>query len=130
LPKLFRRCTDYLKAREAGFAGLLPEGLVAASASGRRPENDLVLIGGKTEVALSTVVQHLTASASPPTSSTSSSSKSRSHPPPAQSPPSHRHAIDAKTAACASPHPPPRAADAAARGRPDPRYRALKMRAR
>jgi hypothetical protein len=59
LPKLFRRCTDYLKAREAGFAGLLPEWLVAASASGRRPENDLLLIGGTTEVALSTVVQHL-----------------------------------------------------------------------
>ncbi len=59
LPKLFRRCTDYLKAREAGFAGLLPEWLVAASASGRRPENDLLLIGGNTEVALSTVVQHL-----------------------------------------------------------------------
>lgn len=59
LPKLFRRATDYLKARDAGFAGLLPEWLVDASASGRRPENDLLLIGGKTEVALSTVVQHL-----------------------------------------------------------------------
>lgn len=59
LPKLFRRCTDYIKAREAGFPGLLPEWLVAASATGRRPENDLLLIGGHTEVALSTVVQHL-----------------------------------------------------------------------
>ncbi len=39
--------------------GVLPEWLVAASASGRRPENDLLLIGGKTEVALSTVVPHL-----------------------------------------------------------------------
>ena len=59
LPKLFRRATDYLKARDAGFAGLLPEWLVDASASGRRPENDLLLIGGKTEVSLSSVVQHL-----------------------------------------------------------------------
>lgn len=59
LPKLFRRCTDYLKAREDGFSGLLPDWLVAASASGRRSENDLLLIGGKTEVALSAVVQHL-----------------------------------------------------------------------
>ncbi len=59
LPKLFRRCTDYLKARDAGFAGLLPEWMTAVSATGRRPENDLLLIGGKTEVALSTVVQHL-----------------------------------------------------------------------
>ncbi len=59
MPKLFRRCTDYIKARRACFQGLLPEWLVAASASGRRPENDLLLIGGKAEVALSTVVQHL-----------------------------------------------------------------------
>jgi len=59
LPKLFRRCTDYIKARDPGFPGLLPEWLVAASATGRRPENDLLLIGGQTEVALSTVVQHL-----------------------------------------------------------------------
>ncbi|MEJ7787572.1 MAG: hypothetical protein WKF96_22440 [Solirubrobacteraceae bacterium] len=59
LPKLFRRCTDYIKAREGGFAGQLPDRLVAASTTGRRPENDLLLIGGKTEVALSSVVQHL-----------------------------------------------------------------------
>jgi len=59
LPKLFRRCTDYIKARDGGFPGLLPEWLVAASATGRRPENDLLLIGGRTEVALSSVVQHL-----------------------------------------------------------------------
>jgi len=58
LPKLFRRCTDYLKAVAGGFQGTLPDWLVAASATGRRPENDLVLVGG-TEVALSTVVQQL-----------------------------------------------------------------------
>jgi hypothetical protein len=50
LPKLFRRCTDYLKARDAGFQGLLPDWLVAASATGRRPASDLLLIGGRTEV--------------------------------------------------------------------------------
>ncbi|HWC28373.1 MAG TPA: thermonuclease family protein [Solirubrobacteraceae bacterium] len=59
LPKLFRRCSDYLKARQAGFQGVLTEWLVAVSATGRRPENDLLLIGGKTEVAMSTVLQHL-----------------------------------------------------------------------
>lgn len=59
LPKLFRRCTDYLKAVAGGFQGTLPDWLVAASATGRRPENDLLLICGSTEVALSAVVQQL-----------------------------------------------------------------------
>jgi len=59
LPKLFRRCTDYLKAVEGGFAGTLPDWLVAASATGRRPENDLLLVCGETEVAMSAVVQQL-----------------------------------------------------------------------
>ena len=59
LPKLFRRCTDYLKARAGGFQGTLPDWLIAASATGRRPENDLLLICGGTEVALSAVVQQL-----------------------------------------------------------------------
>lgn len=58
LPKLFRRCTDYLKAVAGGFQGTLPDWLVAASATGRRPENDLLLVSG-IEVALSTVVQQL-----------------------------------------------------------------------
>jgi endonuclease YncB( thermonuclease family) len=59
LPKLFRRCTDYLKARDKGFAGTLPDWLVAVSASGTRPEDDLVLIGGRTEVRLSAIVKQL-----------------------------------------------------------------------
>jgi hypothetical protein len=59
LPKLFRRCTDYLKARAGGFPGTLPDWLIAASQSGRRPENDLLLVCGATEVALSAVVQQL-----------------------------------------------------------------------
>ncbi len=59
LPKLFRRCTDYLKAVDAGFQGTLPDWLVAASATGRRPENDLLLVCGETEVAMSAVVQQV-----------------------------------------------------------------------
>jgi len=59
LPKLFRRCTDYLKAVEGGFAGTLPDWLVAASATGRRPENDLLLVCGETEVAMSAVAQQV-----------------------------------------------------------------------
>ncbi len=47
-----------LKAAAGGFQGTLPDWLVAASSTGRRPENDLVLVGG-TEVALSAVVQQL-----------------------------------------------------------------------
>ena len=38
LPRLFRRCSDYLRARAGGFHGVLPEWLVATSPSGRRPE--------------------------------------------------------------------------------------------
>ena len=59
LPKLFRRCTDYLKARAEGFSGTLPDWLVSVSASGSRPEDDRVLIGGRTEVPLSQIVKQL-----------------------------------------------------------------------
>ena len=59
LPKLFRRCTDYLKARAEGFSGTLPDWLVSVSASGSRPEDDRVLIGGRTEVPLSRIVRQL-----------------------------------------------------------------------
>jgi hypothetical protein len=45
LPKLFRRCIDYLKAREGGFAGELTDWL-RANNSGTRMENDQVLIEG------------------------------------------------------------------------------------
>jgi endonuclease YncB( thermonuclease family) len=58
LPKLFRRCTDYLKARADGFAGTLPDWLVAVSATGSRPEDDSVLVG-RTEVRLSQIVKQL-----------------------------------------------------------------------
>ncbi len=59
LPKLFRRCIDYLKAVAGAFQGTLPDWLVAASQSGRRPENDLLLVCGRTEVPFSAVVQQL-----------------------------------------------------------------------
>ncbi len=45
LPKLFRRCIDYLKAVEKGFIGELVDWLQENS-SGSRNENDLVLIDG------------------------------------------------------------------------------------
>ena len=45
LPKLFRRCTDYLKAVERGFDGELTDWM-RANSSGARPENDQVLLDG------------------------------------------------------------------------------------
>ncbi len=57
LPKLFRRCSDYLKAVAGGFAGTLDEWLVDVSLTGRRPEDDRLLVCGGTEVTLSGVVQ-------------------------------------------------------------------------
>jgi endonuclease YncB( thermonuclease family) len=59
LPKLFRRCTDYLKARARGFEGTLPDWLVSVSATGTRPEDDLVVVGGSSEVHLSALVKEL-----------------------------------------------------------------------
>jgi hypothetical protein len=59
LPKLFRRCTDYLKDRADGFRGTLPDWLVSVSASGNRIEDDQVLVGGRTEVRLSAIVKQL-----------------------------------------------------------------------
>jgi hypothetical protein len=45
LPKLFRRCTDYLKAVQQGFIGELTDWL-RENATGARAENDLVLLDG------------------------------------------------------------------------------------
>jgi len=59
LPKLFRRCTDYLKDRGDGFRGTLPDWLVSVSASGHRLEDDRVLVGGRSEVPLSSLVKQL-----------------------------------------------------------------------
>lgn len=57
VPKLFRRCSDYLEARAGGYAGTLDEWLVDVSLSGRRPENDKLLVCGGIEVTLSAVLQ-------------------------------------------------------------------------
>ena len=61
LPKLFRRCTDYLKDRAEGFRGTLPDWLVSVSASGHRSEDDHVVVAGRSEVPLSTLVKQLNA---------------------------------------------------------------------
>lgn len=45
LPKLFRRCTDYLKAVSGGFRGNLKDWLLANNIGSSRPENDRVLLG-------------------------------------------------------------------------------------
>lgn len=57
LPKLFRRCSDYLKAVAKGYDRTLDEWLVDVSITGRRPEDDKLLICGATEVTLSAVLQ-------------------------------------------------------------------------
>ncbi|MDQ3901889.1 MAG: nuclease [Actinomycetota bacterium] len=57
LPKLFRRCTDYLKAVGKGFTGNLGDWLVASSATPTRDENDRVLMHGTAEVHLSDLIQ-------------------------------------------------------------------------
>jgi endonuclease YncB( thermonuclease family) len=59
LPKLFRRCSDYLKARDEGFTGELTD-WIRAHSSAPRNENDLVLMpGGTSPVHLSELlVQH------------------------------------------------------------------------
>ena len=59
LPKLFRRCSDYLKAVADGFMGTIDDWLVGVSSTGRRPEDDKLLVCGRTEVTLSAVVQQL-----------------------------------------------------------------------
>src|SRR5207248_11136581 len=49
LPKLFRRCTDYLKAVDQGFVGELSEWMIANQGAPRR-ENDRVVLTGGIEV--------------------------------------------------------------------------------
>ena len=43
-PKLFRRCTDYLKAVKAGFSGELKQWILSTSTNPARNENDSVVI--------------------------------------------------------------------------------------
>jgi hypothetical protein len=58
LPKLFRRCTDYLKAVEKGFDGNLSEWIVAVSAT-TRSENDPVVLADGTEVRLADLIMQM-----------------------------------------------------------------------
>jgi len=44
LPKLFRRCTDYLKAVDRGFMGNLADWIISVSSTPSRNENDEVLV--------------------------------------------------------------------------------------
>ena len=57
LPKLFRRCTDYLKAVDKGFIGNLGDWLISTSNTPTRDENDRVLLYGTIEVRLSDLLQ-------------------------------------------------------------------------
>jgi endonuclease YncB( thermonuclease family) len=57
MPKIFRRCTDYLKAVDKGFIGNLVDWLLASSATPSRDENDRVLLRDTTEVRLSDLLQ-------------------------------------------------------------------------
>jgi endonuclease YncB( thermonuclease family) len=55
LPKLFRRCTDYLTAVAKGFEGELSDWMIANSGPPRR-ENDRVVLPDKSEVHLSELI--------------------------------------------------------------------------
>ncbi len=57
LPKLFRRCTDYLKAVEKGFMGNLVDWMIEISATPSRSENDRVLIDESIEVNFSDLIE-------------------------------------------------------------------------
>lgn len=56
LPKLFRRCTDYLKAVDKGFRGNLGDWLLSTEGSSR-PENDRVVVGDAMELKLSDLLE-------------------------------------------------------------------------
>lgn len=55
LPKLFRRCSDYLKAVSLGFVGELSEWMIA-NQGGPRRENDRVVLPGAVEVRFSDLI--------------------------------------------------------------------------
>lgn len=56
LPKLFRRCTDYLTAVEKGFQGTLVEWILSVSTSPARDENDRVVLTDGTEVPMTALI--------------------------------------------------------------------------
>lgn len=57
LPKLFRRCTDYLQAAAQGYRGNLQDWLVAVSRRRSRNENDRVVLRDSVEVRLSDLIE-------------------------------------------------------------------------
>lgn len=57
LPKLFRRCTDYLKAVADGYSGNLADWLEGVSLQRSRNENDAVIIRDRTQVSLSSLIE-------------------------------------------------------------------------
>ena len=56
LPKLFRRCTDYLKAFDKGFRGNLGDWLLSTEGTSRL-ENDRVVVGDAMELKLSDLLE-------------------------------------------------------------------------
>jgi endonuclease YncB( thermonuclease family) len=56
LPKLFRRCTDYLKAVDKGFRGNLGDWLLSTEGTSR-PENDRVVVRDAMELKLSDLLE-------------------------------------------------------------------------
>jgi hypothetical protein len=56
LPKLFRRCTDYLKDIAKGFQGNLSDWLINTP-GGSRNENDLVVVNDTIELRLSDLIE-------------------------------------------------------------------------
>jgi len=57
LPKLFRRCTDYLKAVAGGYSGNLADWLEGVSLQESRNENDAIIIRDRTQVSLSSLIE-------------------------------------------------------------------------
>ena len=53
MPKLFRRCTDYLLARDGGFDGTLADWLLASRSWRQRDEDDRVVVDDRYETRLS-----------------------------------------------------------------------------
>lgn len=57
LPKLFRRCTDYLQARQAGYHGSLIDWLMASHGRGRQNKDDRLVVAEQDEMRLSDLVE-------------------------------------------------------------------------
>jgi len=56
LPKLFRRCSDYLKDKNEGFIGELADWLIAHSTGPRPEDDDVHIVSANVTVPLSTLI--------------------------------------------------------------------------